>query len=65
MPAVQVDPERLRELTLREETALAEKLPRSIEYAKTASQSLAGGVACSWHALSPATIYGDRGRAQL
>ena len=35
--------------------------PRSSAFAKRASQSLAGGVACSWHALDPATLYAVRG----
>ena len=58
---VQIDPARVEELTGQQSAALAEKLPRSIEFAKRASQSLAGGVACSWHALEPHTIYGSRG----
>jgi glutamate-1-semialdehyde 2,1-aminomutase len=58
---MEVDRALIAELTAREEAALGERLPRSIEFRKTASQSLAGGVACSWHALSPHTIYGSRG----
>jgi glutamate-1-semialdehyde 2,1-aminomutase len=60
MPA-QIDPERVKELTGRQEALLAERLPRSIAFAKRASQSLAGGVACTWHALDPYTIYGATG----
>jgi glutamate-1-semialdehyde 2,1-aminomutase len=56
-----IDPARVADLTERERARLAERLPRSIAFAKRASQSLAGGVACSWHALDPYTIYGDRG----
>jgi glutamate-1-semialdehyde 2,1-aminomutase len=56
-----IDPARVAELTERERARVAERLPRSIAFAKRASQSLAGGVACSWHALDPVTIYGDRG----
>jgi glutamate-1-semialdehyde 2,1-aminomutase len=56
-----IDPARVAELTQREQARLAERLPRSIAFAKRASQSLAGGVACSWHALDPYTIYGDHG----
>ena len=55
-----IDPARVAELTEREGANLAERLPRSIAFAKRASQALAGGVACSWHALDPYTIYGDR-----
>lgn len=56
-----IDPSRVAELTAREEARLAERLPRSIAFAKRASQALAGGVACSWHSLDPYTIYGARG----
>jgi glutamate-1-semialdehyde 2,1-aminomutase len=56
-----IDPARVAELTERERARMAERLPRSIAFAKRASQSLAGGVACSWHVLDPYTIYGDRG----
>jgi glutamate-1-semialdehyde 2,1-aminomutase len=55
-----IDPARVADLTERERARVAERLPRSIAFAKRASQSLAGGVACSWHALDPFTIYGDR-----
>jgi glutamate-1-semialdehyde 2,1-aminomutase len=57
-----IDPARVEDLIAKQSAALAEKLPRSVEFAKRASQSLAGGVACSWHALDPHTIYGGRGR---
>lgn len=56
-----IDRGRVEELIERQSAALAAKLPRSIAFAKRASQSLAGGVACSWHALDPHTIYGVRG----
>ena len=56
------DPARVAEITKRESARLAERIPRSIDFEKRASQSLAGGVACSWHALDPHTIYGARGR---
>ena len=59
---IQIDPARVEELTEQQAAKLAEKLPRSIEFAKRASQSLAGGVACTWHALDPYTIYGSRGQ---
>ena len=58
---VQIDPARVEALTEQQAATLAEKLPRSIEFAKRASQSLAGGVACTWHALDPYTIYGTKG----
>jgi glutamate-1-semialdehyde 2,1-aminomutase len=61
MDARPLDPARVDELIERESAALAEKQPRSIAFAKRASSSLAGGVACSWHALDPHTIYGARG----
>jgi glutamate-1-semialdehyde 2,1-aminomutase len=57
-----IDPARVEDLIEKQSATLAEKLPRSVEFAKRASQSLAGGVACSWHALEPHTIYGVRGR---
>ncbi len=58
---VPIDPARVEALTEQRSASLAEKLPRSIAFGKRAGQSLAGGVACSWHALEPHTIYGDRG----
>ena len=57
-----IDPHRVAELTERQEALLGERLPRSLAFAKRASQSLAGGVSCTWHALDPYTIYGVRGR---
>jgi glutamate-1-semialdehyde 2,1-aminomutase len=56
-----IDAHRVAELRERQEAALAERLPRSIAFSKRASQSLAGGVSCTWHALDPYTIYGARG----
>ena len=58
---VEIDPARVGALIAEQGATLAEKLPRSIGFAKRASQSLAGGVACSWHSLDPHTIYGSRG----
>jgi glutamate-1-semialdehyde aminotransferase len=55
-----IDPGRVVALTEHERARVAERLAGSIAFAKRASQSLAGGVACSWHALGPFTIYGDR-----
>jgi glutamate-1-semialdehyde 2,1-aminomutase len=56
-----VDPARVEQLIEERSAELAQRLPRSIEFFKRASQSLAGGVACSWHALDPHPIYGVRG----
>jgi glutamate-1-semialdehyde aminotransferase len=56
-----IDSARVADLSERERARLAERLPHSIAFAKRASQTLAGGVACSWLALDPYTIYGDRG----
>ena len=55
------DPAKVEHLIEEQSAALAQRLPRSIEFFKRASQSLAGGVACSWHALDPHPIYGVRG----
>jgi glutamate-1-semialdehyde 2,1-aminomutase len=60
-PSIQIDRDRVAQLTERQEALLAERLPRSLAFAKRASQSLAGGVSCTWHALDPYTIYGVRG----
>ncbi len=60
-PSSPIDPNRVAELTERQEALLADRLPRSLAFAKRASQSLAGGVSCTWHALDPYTIYGVRG----
>lgn len=56
-----IDGARLDELIAREEARFLERQPRSVAFLKTASQSLAGGVSCSWHNLTPTAIYGDRG----
>jgi len=58
---VEIDRSRIEALTAQQVDLLGERLPRSIEYAKAASRSLAGGVSCAWHALDPYTIYGARG----
>ena len=58
---VEIDRERVEQLIAEQEAALAEHLPRSIDFAKRASGSLAGGVACTWHALDPYTIYASKG----
>jgi glutamate-1-semialdehyde 2,1-aminomutase len=59
--AAEIDRERVEQLIAEQEAALAERLPRSIAFAKRASGALAGGVACTWHALDPHTIYATRG----
>jgi glutamate-1-semialdehyde 2,1-aminomutase len=61
MATTDPDPERVEELIKREESLLVDRLPRSITFQKEASRSLAAGVACSWHELTPATVYGSRG----
>jgi glutamate-1-semialdehyde 2,1-aminomutase len=55
------DRDHVERLIAERSAILEERIPRSIAFAKRASQSLAGGVACSWHALDPATLYGARG----
>ena len=59
---VEIDRAKVEELIAQQAAELSEKLPRSIEFFKRAGQSLAGGVACSWHALDPHPIYGARGQ---
>ena len=56
-----IDPQRVERLIEERSNAFLEQTPRSAGFAKRASQSLAGGVACSWHALDPATLYAVRG----
>ena len=58
---VEIDPARVEELTKEQVSLLAERWPRSLEFAKRASQSLAGGVSCAWHALDPYALYGSHG----
>jgi len=55
------DQERVERAIADEERALADRQPRSLDFVKRASQSLAGGVACSWHTASPHTMYGATG----
>ncbi|HLB61534.1 MAG TPA: aspartate aminotransferase family protein [Actinomycetota bacterium] len=59
---VEIDPGRVEELIRREEAALVDKQPRSIEFYKRASQSLAGGVACGWHDSPPHVVYANYGK---
>ena len=58
---VEIDPARVEALTKEQVALLEERWSGSLEFAKRASQSLAGGVSCAWHALDPYTLYGDRG----
>lgn len=62
MTGTKIDRARVAELTEQQEALLAERLARSIEFRKSASGSLANGVACSWHALSPYAVYASRGK---
>lgn len=57
----EVDPAKVEALIAAQEARLRERAPRQIAFAERATRALAGGVACSWHALSPVILYGDRG----
>src|SRR5438552_18135411 len=57
----QVDGERIRELTEREERTLNERTPMSRALYERARTSLAGGVASSYQLREPWPIYLDRG----
>src|SRR4051795_5396536 len=57
----QVDRERIRELTEREERTLNERTPKSRALYQRARTSLAGGVASSYQLREPWPIYLDRG----
>jgi glutamate-1-semialdehyde 2,1-aminomutase len=58
---VEIDLERVDRLIKDEEATLEPKHRASIEYQKVASRHVAGGVASSWQASPPHTIYIDRG----
>ncbi|HYY64162.1 MAG TPA: aspartate aminotransferase family protein [Gaiellaceae bacterium] len=58
---IQIDRERIRELTEREERALNERTPRSQQMYERARASLAGGVASSYQVREPWPIYLERG----
>jgi glutamate-1-semialdehyde 2,1-aminomutase len=58
---VELDLELVERLIGREESALADKQPRSIAYQKQASSRLPGGVSSSWQTAPPHPIYLDRG----
>src|SRR3954451_10212685 len=57
----QVDRERIRELTEREERALNERTPKSRAMYERARTSLVGGVASSYQLREPWPIYLERG----
>src|SRR5437764_12210975 len=57
----QIDRERIRELTEREERTLNERTPKSRALYERARTSLAGGVASSYQLREPWPIYLDRG----
>jgi glutamate-1-semialdehyde 2,1-aminomutase len=59
---VEIDPARVEALTKEQVALLEERWSGSLEFAKRASRSLAGGVSCAWHALDPYTLYGSHGR---
>ncbi len=56
-----IDGARLEELIAREEASFMERNPRSAATLTRASRSLAGGVSCSWHSLTPTPLYADHG----
>ncbi len=57
----EIDPAKVEELITEQEARLRERAPRQVAFAERAKRALAGGVACSWHALDPVILYGDRG----
>ena len=60
-PPVQIDRERIKELTEREERALNERTSGSGEMYERAKRSLSGGVASSYQLRDPWPIYLERG----
>ena len=61
---VQIDRERIRELTAREQKRLDERTPRSSALYERARHALAGGVASSYHLRDPWPIYLSHGEGQ-
>jgi glutamate-1-semialdehyde 2,1-aminomutase len=59
---VQIDMERVEELTKREVEALDRKHARSLSYREEAKTHLPGGVSSSWQTWPPHPIYVDRGQ---
>src|SRR3954471_14848187 len=64
-PPVQLDRQRIKELTEREERVLNEKTAGSGEMYKRAQQFLSGGVASSYQLRDPWPIYLERGSGPL
>jgi glutamate-1-semialdehyde 2,1-aminomutase len=64
-PPVQLDRQRIKELTEREERILNEKTNGSGEMYKRAQKSLSGGVASSYQLRDPWPIYLERGSGPL
>src|SRR3954470_19108495 len=64
-PPVQLDRQRIKELTEREERVLNEKTASSGEMYKRAQQFLSGGVASSYQLRDPWPIYLERGSGPL
>src|SRR3954471_20101594 len=64
-PPVQLDRQRIKELTEREERVLNEKTAGSGEMYKRAQRSLSGGVASSYQLRDPWPIYLERGTGPL
>jgi glutamate-1-semialdehyde 2,1-aminomutase len=58
---IELDLERIDRLISDEEARLEPKLRASIEYRAVAERTVAGGVASSWQAAPPHTIYVERG----
>jgi glutamate-1-semialdehyde 2,1-aminomutase len=58
---IELDLERIDRLISDEEARLEAKLRASIEYRAVAERTVAGGVASSWQAAPPHTIYVERG----
>jgi glutamate-1-semialdehyde 2,1-aminomutase len=61
----QIDRERIRELTEREERTLNERTPKSQQMYERARASLAGGVASSYQVREPWPIYLERGEGAV
>ena len=59
---VELDLDRVEELIRSQESALADKEPRSIAYQRQAGTRLPGGVSSSWQTAPPHPIYIDRGK---
>ena len=60
-PSATADPERVRELRMREEERFAERTRGSRDLFRRAAHSLAGGVTSSFHGSDPWPLYIERG----